>query len=369
MQKSEWHRDLPGPGRQYMMPRYVYSKYDDVENIVQRIDEMLREFVHIEPAVRMTTDSKYADSERLIMAIPYDSHYEEVLHKFSEMIYQSLIGYYFSADPKTNHFGVTNYLLEGNFNNLLVREMEKFISQFQKREDIAGRAVRDMELVYESETAAGENFLKEVLVQGMDITLGFRITIFGRQVHSNTVFIPIDVGLSVIDQIYYNLEQVLMQNFSSYDEQNDADYLKISNTLIFKEVVSLLKRAKNKEATRKKLLNDLKFPTSLTDDMSHLYGRLIGDVVYDTLNHVSSDRVRAARDRSRDLYNAFMIKATEITNNAVDVSKLKIGQAQHFPIKTKIETTKPGADAKVLATSTSRGRSSGKKDGGDFREI
>lgn len=360
MQKSEWHRQIAGPGRQYMMPRYVYSKYDDAENIVQRIDEMLREFIHIEPAIRIIVDSPYAESERVMLAIPYESHYDEVIHRLAEMVYQSLIGYYFNADPKTNHFGISNYVLEGNFNSLLVRELEKFMTQFQRREDIAGRAVRDIEMVYESETAAGENFLKEVLIDGLDITLGFRMTIFGRQVHSNTIFIPIDVGLSVIDQVYYNLEQVIMQNFATYDEQNDTDYLKMSNTLIYKEVVSLLKRSKNKEVTRKKLLNDLKFPTSLTDDMSHLYGRLIGDTLYDTLNHVNEDRVRAARDRSRDLYNAFMIKATEITNNAVDVSKLKIGQAEHFPIKTKIELPK----AETRQPATTGGRNTGDKGGG-----
>ena len=318
MKKSLWHREAPGEGRHYFLPKEVYYKYDEKEKIVSRLSEGINEFLHISPAIRITTDSNYSDSERLHLEIPYEFDKQRLLDNISDLIYRSLMGYYIGADPKTNHFGISNWLLEGNVNSFLNRELERILSKVRSREDMMGRVVKDDLYEISSGHKSGENYFVDILKEGMDITVGYSFHLFGNKTNSARCFIPLDCGLEVIDQVYYNLDNMLTQIFSVYDELNPADYLKISNTLIFKETVEIMKRSKKKEHTRKKLLNGLVFPSVLTEAEPQLYGKLIGDGFYDTLGHVDDPRIKESSDRSRILFNDFMLKTAEITANSVE---------------------------------------------------
>ncbi len=111
-----------------MLGKDPYIKYDDKDVIIASIIEGLKQFIHADTSVRLTMDSTKSDAERAILAIPFESDQDIILLNFAKIIYQSLMGYYISAAPKTTHFGIANMLLEGNTNSLLRREMEKLIA-------------------------------------------------------------------------------------------------------------------------------------------------------------------------------------------------------------------------------------------------
>ncbi|KAK3608904.1 hypothetical protein CHS0354_006945 [Potamilus streckersoni] len=324
MQYSEWHKYDYSKGRQYSNHKNIYSKYDEKELIKDRICEALKEIVRIESAVRITTDTHLSDSERLIISIPYECDYEKMIRNFSDVLYHSFLAYYFQAEPKTNHFGISNTILEGHLNSFLIREAENIFSQFKYRDDMSGRFLKEVNFAKTNVKDPGDNYMKDTLMRGVDITLGYRAVMFGNKVNGNSLFIPVPDGYDVIAQVYYNLEHLIHQNFAIYDELNDRDYLKVSDTLIFKELVSIMKRAKQKENLRKKILNNVRFPTFLTENPNYLYGALAGDLIYDTLNHVDDPVIREASDRSRELFNTYFIRTTEITQSTIDINNLKL---------------------------------------------
>ncbi len=93
MSDSIWQQESCSPGRSYMLGKDPYIKYDDEEAIVSRIVEGLREFVHAEPAVRLTVDTHLSNAERAVLAIPFESDQEVILYNFAHIVYQSLMGY------------------------------------------------------------------------------------------------------------------------------------------------------------------------------------------------------------------------------------------------------------------------------------
>ena len=118
MTESIWQKEECSPGRSYMLGKDPYIKYEDQETIISTIVEGLREFIHAEPAVRLTLDSPISDSERAVLAIPFETDQDVILLNFAKVLYQSLMGYYFSAVPQSTHFGITNMLFEGNVNSI-----------------------------------------------------------------------------------------------------------------------------------------------------------------------------------------------------------------------------------------------------------
>ena len=306
MTDSIWHKEECGPGRSYMLGKDPYIKYDDKDVIIASIVEGLRQFIHAEPAVRLTMDSTKSDAERAVLAIPFESDQDIILLNFAKIIYQSLMGYYISAAPKTTHFGIANLLLEGNSNSLLRREMEKLIAQFQFRSDMAGRLIQNITLVGKQPVPeAGDTFLIDTIKEALDIHVGYRINATGENVNCSQIFLPLQTGSEIINQVYFNIEKILHHNFIAYDETSEG-YLKISDTLIFKDLCGLLKRSKDKELTRNKILNDLQFDAITKRDSEEERQLLIGDKLYDMLNNIQDTKLKEATDRSRDLYAACM---------------------------------------------------------------
>ena len=337
MSESIWQREECSPGRRYMLGKDPYVRYDDEEAIVATIINGLKEFIHAEPAVRITLDSPLANAERVVIAVPFEADAELILHNFAKLIYQSLMGYYISSEPQTSHFGIANTLIEGSYNSLLRREMEKLIDQLQSRSDMAGRLLENVKLIGKMQVPTpGKTYLTDTLENGLDIHVGYRVYAMGKSVNYTKIFLPLETGKEIIELLYYNLEQILHQNFVTYDEIGDA-YLDISETLVFRELESVLNRAKSKELTRKKIINNLQFNTMLLDVPVETDESLIGDNVYDYLNHIQDIKLQEQMKRSRELYTIHA-KETSVTLQQLPQSLVEIEKAEE---EEKEKTTGP----------------------------
>ncbi len=309
MSESIWHRSECGPGRSYMFGKDPYVKYDDQEAIIATIKTSLKQFVNIKTAVRLTLDTELSNSERTIISVPFEPNIEQFLDNFARMMFQSLLGYYISAESQSSHFGIANLLLEGKVNSLLKREMEKLLLQIQSRADMAGRLLSNIELVSKVPVPeTGDIFLAETIRKGLDIHLGYRIFATGSDINYTKIFIPIATGAEIIDHIYYNLEQILHHSFVSYDETGDR-YLSVSETLIFKDLEATLKRAKTKEMTRNKILNNIQFNTIEKNEIPAQLQMLAGDSLYDFINHIQDTKLQKATEQSRELYVSYLQEA------------------------------------------------------------
>ena len=159
MTETIWQRETCSPGREYMLGSDPYVKYDDKQEIIAKLTNNLKDFILAEPAVRITLDAPTVNPGRTILAIPFESDQEKILVNFANIIYQTLIGYYISAEPKSSHFGIANGILEGTTTSLLRREMEKLIEQFQNRSDIAGRLLNDVHITGKYQVPEPDIFL------------------------------------------------------------------------------------------------------------------------------------------------------------------------------------------------------------------
>lgn len=306
MSESIWQRSECSPGRAYMLGADPYVKFDDQEALVTVIKENLRNFLDIKTAVRLTLDSELSNPERAILAIPFQSGDEQILTNFANILYQSAIGYYNSADPQSSHFGIANLLLEGKLNSFYKRETEKLMSQLQDRADMAGRLLRNVEMTSKVPVPKpGDIFLAETIRKGLDIHIGFRIFVSGSDINYTKVFLPIEAGRDIIDLVYYNLEQILHHNFITYDETGDR-YLSINETLVFKDLEATLKRAKSKEITRSKILNNLQFNTIEKSKLTPELEMLAGDNLHDLLNQIQDTKLQQATKESRELYASYL---------------------------------------------------------------
>lgn len=325
-----------------MLGKDPYCKYDDQDTIIASIVDGLREFIHAEPAVRLTLDTHLSNPERAILAIPFESDQDVILYNFAHLIYQSLMGYYISAASQTSHFGISNLLLEGSHNSLLRREMEKLIAHFQSRQDMAGRLLQNVGIVARHPVPkAGVTFLSETIRQGLDIHVGYRVFATGKKVNCSQIFI-LQAGQEIIEQVYYNLEQIIHHGFVTYDESGDK-YLNITESLVFKDLEEILKRAKTKELTRNKILNNLQFDTISKQESDALDAPRIGDRLYDVLNHIQDKKLKEATNRSRDLYTASLVGTSNLLRD-----RLQFREKQPDPepqIEMEAQTTPASAES------------------------
>ncbi len=312
MSESIWQRSDCSPGRAYMLGKDPYVKFDDQETIIEAIKENLRNFLNIKTAVRLTLDTELSNPERTILAIPFQSGYEQILANFAQLLYQSVLGYYISAEPRSSHFGIANLLLEGKLSSLYKRETEKLLAQLQDRPDMAGRLLSNIELVSKVPVPKpGDIFLSDTIKKGLDIHIGLRIFIAGSDINYTKVFLPFEGGQDIIDHVYYNLEQILHHNFITYDETG-AGYLSISETLIFKDLEATLQRAKSKEITRNKILNNLQFNTIEKKNITPELEMLDGDSLHDLLNQIQDTKLQKATEQSKDLYVSYLREAAHV---------------------------------------------------------
>jgi hypothetical protein len=306
MSETTWHRENCGPGRAYMLGQDPHIKYHDREAIVAKIAEALTSYLQIESAVRLTLDGSLTNAERLVIALPFQVDHTGLLTNFAQVIYHSLMGYYVSADPRTSHYGITNQLIEGNPSSLLRREIEKTLRQFQDRPDMAGRLIGDIEFIgVKPVPPSGHLYLAETIRKGLSIHVGYRLFATGDDINYAMLFIPLKTGREIIDLIYFNLERILLHHFVTYDESGDR-YLALNETLIFKELEALLQRARMKDVTREKILQNLQFDIFRKEDTEEAESKPTGDRLYDLLNHIQDVKYQQASQRSRHLYAAYL---------------------------------------------------------------
>ncbi|OGG97238.1 MAG: hypothetical protein A2527_09050 [Candidatus Lambdaproteobacteria bacterium RIFOXYD2_FULL_50_16] len=305
-----------------MLGQDTFIRFEDTEAIIDGIEAGIRPYLFAEPAIRLVLDTPLANSEKVVLSIPCISDQDRIIKNFAAAIYTSIMGYYYSADPHSSHFGISNLILEGKLNSMLRREMEKHFSQTGKRPDLAARVLKGVGLNTESPVPpAGKSFLVDTLKKGLNIYVGYRIHAQGEMINHAQMFLPMTGGEEIIQLVYYNLEQIINQNFLAYDESGEG-YLNISETLIFKELESILQRSRLKENTRKKILNNIQFNTVFTPDPRQTIGPKAGDSLYDVLNKVQDEKLKSATAYSSNLYAAVMVKTAEMTHmNNPDLGK------------------------------------------------
>lgn len=316
MSESTWHRQNSTPSRDCMLAKDIYKKYDDASKIIPKIKEGIRGFLLVEPAVRLNIDSPKSNSEQAILSIPFESDQEMILDNFAGLIYKNLSGYYLSADPQSYYSDLSSNILDGKSSSLLHREMENILSHFHSRPDIAGQLLNDVKIIQQSEIPSpGKTYLSKVLKQGLDIHLGYRIVLLGEKVNGTRIFLPIEVETDTVDLIYFNIEKILNQNFVTYDETSSR-FIKVTENLIFKELESILKRVKEKQNTRKKILNNLQFEI-IFNELNEDQKLLAGDKFYDLLNKTQDKKVRLHSDQSAQLYASTL---SQINPNCLEFS-------------------------------------------------
>jgi hypothetical protein len=236
-------------------------KFEDTESLILKIVKNLKPIVSIDTVVRLMMDTNKIAANSGILTLPFKIDCDIVYHNIARLLYDSFIAYYLKNNPNTSHFGLASTALEGSTTSLLFRKTERLIKLASNREDIAGKFIRGVTFSVEaSETDSPTPVFTETLVKGLDIHLGLDIVIYGASLNYGRIFIPIRAGGKVIEKIYHNLEQMIQQKLITYDEVNDK-YLKISESLLFKEVEEIVTRLRYKINTRRKLLADLKANT------------------------------------------------------------------------------------------------------------
>ena len=308
-QIPEFHRDFCSVGRDYFLAKDIYTRYNEADKIKTLIKENICEYIVINSAVRITLDSDEIESDRVITAVPFVANVDSILNNIVELIYANIKSYYITADNKINHYGIANTIMEGFNSSGLRRELELVCHSISNRRDIGGRVISKVNFENINFIKPKDFLFSTTIQEKLDIQLGYRFTLYGERINSQNFFIPILMDNGVLQQIYTNLEIMLHQQFVTYDETTDQGYLKITDNLILKEILNLLRRAKNKENTRKKLIQGIKFATTLTNDPVKRYGELAGDIIYDTINQVDNVELMNASDRSRAMYDTYAFRS------------------------------------------------------------
>ena len=305
----EFHRDFCSIGRNYFLAKDIHIRYNEAEKIKKLIKENIREYILIDSAVRITLDSEEIEPERIITAVPFVANVDDILGNIVDLIYANLKSYYIAADNKIHHYGISNTIMEGFNSSGLRRELELICHSVSKRQDIGGRIISKVNFDNVNFIKPKDSLFSTTVQEKIDIQLGYRIILYGERINSQNFFLPILMDNGVLQQIYTNIEIMLQQYFVTYDDLADRGYLRLSDSLILKEMQALIQKAKNKENIRKKLIQGVKFATMLTNDPVKRYGEISGDTVYDTINKIDNGALMDASDRSKALYDTYAFRS------------------------------------------------------------
>jgi hypothetical protein len=318
----QWHTSPKGPGRLYQCANDLIPRYEEVQHIVDRIRGNLKNFLQLETAVRLLLDGPNINPTTAVISVPFEGDNDKIYENLGLIIFQQMWGYYLAADPKGTHHGLTNLVFDGNETSLVRRETEKFLGVLHTRNDLAYRTMNGYHMACEMAPLDRDFYFRDTTGKFLDIHLGVRMYTYGEGINRVTMFLPIKSGAEAIDRIYYNIENMILDNLVSFDETHDH-YLPVSEELVCRELESLIQRSRRKGNTRKKLVNGLTVNTVLLDDPTSIHSISLADLYYDKLNRI--DLLDEASARSRDLYAANLIRSTEVTNEVVPkVDSLKM---------------------------------------------
>ena len=337
----EWHTTPKSPGRLYQCANDLIPRYDEIQHIVDRIRANLKNFMQLETTVRLLVDDNLTNPVTTVISVPFEGDFDKIYENLGLIIFQQAWGYYLSADPKGTHHGLTNLVFDGNETSLIRRETEKFLGMLAYRNDLAYRVMKDFHMACEMDEFPRDIYFRETASRFLDIHLGVRMYTHGEGINRTTVFLPISVGKEAIDRIYYNLENIIINNLVAFDETHDH-FLPVSEELLRREMESLLDRAKNNGNTRKKIIHGLTMDTVLLEDPTMIHHISLADLYYDKINRI--DLLDEASSRSQDLYNANLIRGAEITNPITKVESLKMEERVYIDRNTAV-----GAEPATIA--------------------
>lgn len=334
--------ELPGkqPGRFYYHHHDLIERYPDVRPLVERMAPTIRQFVQVESAVRLVLDSEAVNPVTADISVPFEGDNEHIYKNMGELVFEQCWGYYLSANSKATHHGLTNLVFDGQDTSLIRREMEKFLSLAAYRTDVAARLMRGYKMQLECEPINRDVYMKPTLSKVLDISFGVRMFSFGENINRVTIFLPIPGGEEAKDRLYYNIEHIIHQNLVTYDEVH-SQYLPVSEPLLYRELESLLRRARKKMNSRKKMLNGLKMHTVLLEDPSMIHHESIADLYYDKINRV--DLMDESSSRSRDLVNSHLIQSAEIATTVADVNSLTMQEPMYIDREHAVGLAKAAA--------------------------
>jgi hypothetical protein len=281
-------------------------KYDDRNVIVSKIADNIKDHIEIAPAIRLCLDPLHGFREQLVLCIPATTDLDGIYKRIADALYLIIFKHYLDADPLSSHFGISNKVIEGTANSLLFRELEKFLINASERPDIAGRFLKGLSLSQEIPRKFESNlYLAETLKKGLQINTGLRVLTKGKQVMPFRIFIPMQTGNSLIFTVLKNIEQMMLHTYSHLDEKNEKQLI-LTENLIFKDLELILKRAKEKKNTRRKILSDLQAIYDIKPSALNIQGIHARDTYYDRLNQ--DDKVQSVMhsDQSYSLYSSFL---------------------------------------------------------------
>lgn len=330
---TQWHTSPKGPGRLYQCSTDLIPRYEEVQHIVDRIRANLKGFLQLETSVRFLLDGPHVNPTTTTISVPFEGDQDKIYENLGLIIFQQCWGYYLGADSKGTHHGLTNLVFDGSETSLLRRETEKFLNLLPTRNDLAHRVMAGYQMACEMAPFDRDVYFKDTTSKFLDIHLGVRMYTYGEGVNRATMFLPIQAGAEAIERLYYNLENVMIQNLVSFDETHDH-HLPVSEELLCRELESLLVRAKKKGNTRKKIVHGLTMNTVLLEDPSMIHHISLADMYYDKINRI--DLLDEASARSRDLFNANLIRGAEVTNAVTKVESLKMEERVYIDRNTAV---------------------------------
>ena len=323
--------------RPYMLRKDIYIKYQNKREILNNIKKGLSEFVFAGPAVRFVLNNKKSNSVRTILGLPFPTQRSKLLDNFAALIYHPIMGYYVQGDIQTSHSGISSLLIEGNLRNLLRRETENLIDLAYKRGDVAGRVLKSIEINESARRVRiGSSFVNETIRDGLEIHIGYRIFTRGEGVNPTRIFIPIAGSNNVVNQIFKNLEEMLQHTFSTYDEIGTKP-LVLTESLIFKDLESILERSKEKDYTRKKILQKLVF-----DKDNKIQNRVYKDNFYnDQSGDIGKERMKYGRTELKGKQRG------KIVNKRGKLSKIE-KEEEHLKVPSRATTGKVTKNRKLI---------------------
>ncbi len=334
-----WELPERSPGRMYFYPRDLEHKYEHMEPVIERIHANIAQCVKLESAVRLTLDSPTTHPTTSVLALPFVGEGDMIHSNIAHMVFEMLWGYYLTANPKTTHHGLTHLIFDGNETNLLYREIEKVVEMLGTRADIACKVLKNYQMAVETPAFNRDVYMQPTFEKVLNIHVGVRVFTYGEGVHNVNVFLPVEGNPDAIKWIYYNLEHIIHNNLVAYDELHDRS-LPVSESLLHRELESLLVRARQKGNTRKKILNGLNLHTVMMDDPTMMHHISLADQLYDKINRI--DLLDEAAVRSQDLYNTALIRSAEITTAAgVSVDSLAMEERVYIDRSTVVGEEAP----------------------------
>ena len=240
-----------------MMNQTCSQTFIDQTELVEAIEAIVESCLQIEINARLTLDYKQVAPYRTFLIIPQLPDKNTIISNLARLLELTITPYISKARPGDVLFDVKKALNSNYFDQLVKTEIKKAFKLIEVRKDLAGRVLNHTAPIKEIKTDTPQlaQFL-DTIRKGLDIHLGFKLFFQGNDFINHQLFLPVSIGSSIISQIYTNIEKVLVQNFTVFDEMGDTR-IPITEGLIFKELLSVLIRISKKPKTHKKILKNI----------------------------------------------------------------------------------------------------------------